>query len=46
MTKQQLIVYERFILKVLDWHTNPLTLQDIVFEVIYRFYNTFPKYKS
>ncbi|CAD8105065.1 unnamed protein product [Paramecium sonneborni] len=45
MTKQQLIQYERFILKVLDWHTNPLTLQDIIYEVLYRFYNTFPNYK-
>ncbi|CAD8119371.1 unnamed protein product [Paramecium sonneborni] len=46
MTKQQLIQYERFILKVLDWHTNPLTLQDIIFEVIYSFYNVFPNQKT
>ncbi|CAD8089827.1 unnamed protein product [Paramecium primaurelia] len=45
MTKQQLIQYERLILNVLDWHTNPLTLQDIMYEIIYRFYITFPHLK-
>ncbi|CAD8197665.1 unnamed protein product [Paramecium pentaurelia] len=45
MTKQQLIQYERLILNVLDWHNNPLTLQDIMYEIIYRFYITFPHLK-
>ncbi|CAD8121729.1 unnamed protein product [Paramecium sonneborni] len=43
MSKQQLLQYERFILKVLDWHINPLTLQDVFYEVILRFQRTFPK---
>ncbi|CAK58134.1 unnamed protein product (macronuclear) [Paramecium tetraurelia] len=42
MNKQQLLQYERLILKVLDWHTNPLTLQDIFYEVILRFQVAFP----
>ncbi|CAK59183.1 unnamed protein product (macronuclear) [Paramecium tetraurelia] len=46
MTKQQLIQYERLILKVLDWHTNPLTLQDIIHEIIYRFYIAFPDFQT
>ncbi|CAD8107833.1 unnamed protein product [Paramecium primaurelia] len=42
MNKQQLLQYERLILKVLDWHTNPLTLQDIFYEVTLRFQVAFP----
>ncbi|CAD8192573.1 unnamed protein product [Paramecium pentaurelia] len=45
MTKQQLIQYERLILNVLDWHTNPLTIQDIIYEIICRFYIVFPNLK-
>ncbi|CAD8111591.1 unnamed protein product [Paramecium sonneborni] len=43
ITKQQLLSYEKLILTVLDWHINPLTLQDVFYEVLLTFQVAFPQ---
>lgn len=41
MTKQDLYTYERLILKTLDWNTNPVTLEDVVYAASYKLLEKF-----